>query len=175
MTINLGALGSLELAPYTVATLDFGDGNVTGTLRRGCATLNASPNVKGTLLTLDGGTPRTASTDGIKTTTVDLCSATAPAMPNDAAAAVANANGYNNRFNDPGPFSFGPTGTLALVGASTYFAGGGTLGRAVNADGSGIASLGKGGIQIINTNNNNNGGGCCCFCGQNPSPSRPGC
>jgi hypothetical protein len=173
VTINLGTLGSLELAPYTVATVDFGDGNVTGTLKRGCATLNANPNVKGTLLTLDGTTPRAASTDGIKTTTVDLCSATAPALPNDAASSVAAANGYNNRFNDPGPFSFGPAGTLALVGASTYFAGGGTLGRAINADGSGIRSLGKGGIQIIN--NINGGGCCCCCCGQNPSPSSPGC
>lgn len=175
VTISLGMLGSLDLAPYTMATLDFGGGTITGTVKRGCATLNTSPNVKGVLMTLDGVTPRTASTDGIKMATVDLCSAAAPQMPNDAAASIAAANAYGSRFNDSSPFSFGPTGTLALVGASTYFAGGGTLGRAVNADGiTGITGLGKGGINIIN-NVNSGGGCCCCCCGQNPSPSRPGC
>lgn len=162
VTINLGALGSLDLAPYTMTTLDFGDGKITGTLKRGCATLNANPNVKGVLLTLDGATPRTASTDGSRTATVDLCSATAPPTPNDAAASIAAANEYNNRFNDPGPFSFGPTGTLALIGASTYFAGGGTLGRGINASNNGNVGAYRGGC-------------CCCCCGQNPSPSGPGC
>lgn len=166
VTINLGTLGSLDLAPYTVTTIDFGDGKITGTLKRGCATLNTNPSVKGVLLTLDGATPRTVNTDGSKTATVDLCAAAAP-TPNDTAATIAAANEYNNRLNNPSPFSFGPTGTLALIGASTYFAGGGTLGRGINSNNNNNGGLYRGGGCC--------GGCCCCCCSHNPSPSAPGC
>ena len=59
-TINLGSLGSLEVAPNTKITLDFDqNGNVRVTLARGCATVRTKKNVLGEVDTSQGVAGRT--------------------------------------------------------------------------------------------------------------------
>lgn len=46
-TVNLGALGSLELKPGTVAKLEFSEGNIKVMLIKGCVVLRAKKNTTG--------------------------------------------------------------------------------------------------------------------------------
>ena len=59
-TVDLGALGTLELQPNTAVQLDFDDnGNVRVKVLRGCARLNKSGNGVGELYTAEGASEKT--------------------------------------------------------------------------------------------------------------------
>ncbi len=111
-TVQLGELGTLDLSPNTIATLDFGNNHVKGTLKRGCAILTTNPNTAGTLLTPDG---TSISTEPARRSSVTACSGEDPAT---AKASNANPSGQSNswisRFNN--------ASTLGLLGAGGMFA-----------------------------------------------------
>jgi hypothetical protein len=150
-TVQLGTLGSFELSPNSTATLEFiGDpmthqstGQITGMLKRGCATLITNPNVAGALSAPDG---MITKTDSSKLSSVNVCAPgteEAANTPPD----LNNAAPTNKR----GIFGVVPSSgtTFGLLGAASYFAGVG-VSRAAEHD----------------SNQN-----CCCCC--NPSPSKP--
>ncbi len=59
-TIDLGALGTVELQPNTAVQLDFDDnGNVRVKVLRGCARLNKSGNGTGEIYTAEGASEKT--------------------------------------------------------------------------------------------------------------------
>jgi len=160
-TIQLGALGSFELSPNSAATLAFaGDasaGNITGILKRGCATLTANANVDGALATPDGAMLKT---DKSRPSSVNVCA------PGTEDAALFDPLKDLNTSNPPdddrsrGIFGLTPNSgtTWGLLGAASYFAGTGTA-------------------RLVINGNSHNGSGCCycccCCCGTNPSPCRP--
>ncbi len=53
-TVDLGPLGTLDLAPNTVVQLDFSDGRVKVTLKRGCALLRTKKGTEGSIETSQG-------------------------------------------------------------------------------------------------------------------------
>jgi len=150
-TVQLGALGSFELSPNSTATLEFiGDpmtnaatgqitGQVTGVLKRGCATLSTNPNVAGALGTPDGMMTRT---DSGKLSSVNVCvpgtdeAANTPPELNNAAPT-----------NKRGIFGVSPGTTLGLLSAASYFAG----------------------VGVSRAADNGSDPTCCCCCNPSPS------
>lgn len=111
-TVRLGTLGSFELAPNSTATLAFAGDQVTGMLKRGCATLTTNASIAGTLSTPDG---MLTKTDASKLSSVNVC---APGTE-DAAAVhdptpdLNNAAPQNNR-------RWGGISPWGLLGAASY-------------------------------------------------------
>jgi len=178
-TIQLGGLGSLDLSPNTIAVIDFSNDAVTGTLRKGCATLTATKNVSGLLLTPEG---TSLSTEKMALPSVTACSAdaTAPAGSGAANTTIKPAPAR------PGIFGLNPSSTLALLGAGGLAASGAINHSAANTSGSNGTSnggsSGNGSGSGGNSNNNNNSNTnnnsvtvvvCCCVCPPNISPSSP--
>jgi hypothetical protein len=146
-TVQLGALGSLDLSPNTIAVVDFGDGNIKGTLKRGCAVLTTSPNVIGSLVTPSGAS---MLTERATRSSVTACSDDDPATMGNAQTGGSNKRTTSNPQN---PWIFG------LNSAST------------------IAMIGAGGVYAARRGKDKSDGFCCCCCccccGKNPSPSSP--
>lgn len=66
-TIELGALGRLDMAPLTSVTLSFSAGNVHVALKSGYVVLTTKKGVKGSVITLDG---KVIETDSSKLSSV---------------------------------------------------------------------------------------------------------
>jgi len=176
-TIQLGGLGSLDLSPNTIAVVDFSSNAVTGTLRKGCATLTANKNVNGLLVTPEGAS---LSTEKMALPSVNACSAdaTTPAGSSGANTTIKSAPA------SPGIFGLNPSSTLALLGAGSLAASGAMNHSAANTSGSNSGSnggsngTGSGGNSNNNNNSNTNNNSvtvvvCCCVCPPNVSPSGP--
>lgn len=146
--VQLGALGNFELSPNSTATLAFGTNQVTGMLKRGCATLTTNASIAGALSTPDGILTRT---DETKLSSINVC---APGSEDAAQVQPDLDNGASANSGRRGIFGAFPNSgtTMGLLGAATYFAGVGT-------------------IKANNNGSNNNCCYCCCCC--NPSPSKP--
>ncbi len=143
-TVRLGTMGSFELSPNSTATLAFTGDQVTGMLKRGCATLTTNPSIAGTLRTPDG---MLTKTDFTKLSAVNVC------VPGSDETAVADPiPDLNNAAPPQNNRRLGGISPWGLLGAASYAVGVGTARGASNA------------------NNNNN---CCCCCCCNPSPSSP--
>jgi hypothetical protein len=143
-TVQLGELGSLDLSPNTTAVVDFGDGAVKGTLKRGCAVLTTSPNVIGSLVTPSGAS---MLTERAIRSSVTACS-------DDDPAAMGNAQtGSSNKPTSSNPWIFGlnSASTIAMIGAGGVYAA-----RRGKDKSDGFCCC-----------------CCCCCCGKNPSPSSP--
>ena len=79
-TINLGPLGSVDLAPNTTIRLDFDDnGNMKVTLIRGCVIVKAKKKSEGEILTEQGGSA--AKTDRSKGGVIEACFPPGAAAP----------------------------------------------------------------------------------------------
>jgi hypothetical protein len=108
-------LGSFELSPNSTVTLAFGDEQVMGTLKRGCALLTTNPNISGALSTPEG---MLTKTDSSRLSSVNVCvpgaeeTSSMPPEPNNAAP---NKRG--------GILGLNAGTTLALIGAASSFAG----------------------------------------------------
>lgn len=90
-TINLGSLGTLDVAPNTKLTLEFDqNGNVKVTLVQGCAILRARKNTTGEVATSQG---TAGTTDPATGGVLDICFPPGAASPtvNTGAAAAAGA------------------------------------------------------------------------------------
>jgi len=89
-TVNLGSLGTLDIAPNTKLVLTYDEnGNVKATIIYGCAVLAARKNTTGEVATQQNGTA--AKTDRTKGGILDICfppGAAAPTVGQGAAAAA---------------------------------------------------------------------------------------
>lgn len=90
-TIDLGPLGSIDLAPNTVAVINFSNGEVKVTLKRGCAIVRNKEGVKGSIDTPDGSSTPTDQPDGNNRKRADVCFPVGATTPVVNAGAAANA------------------------------------------------------------------------------------
>jgi hypothetical protein len=113
-SVNLGSLGSLDIAPNTKLQLDFGsDGTVTVMLMEGCVVLRVKDGTYGLINTSEG---KAASNDSIRkeAATLDVC------LPKGAPAAIVNQGAAANAGAGAGTV----TGTVASTGVSGAVVGG---------------------------------------------------
>jgi hypothetical protein len=88
-TINLGPLGTLDIAPNTRLRIDYDDqGNVNVRLITGCAILRAKKKTEGEIMT-DAGSA--GKTDKAKGGVIDVCWLNGAALVNQGSAAAAGA------------------------------------------------------------------------------------
>ena len=124
-TVNLGSLGTLDIAPNTKLVLTYDDnGNVKAVIVFGCAILTAKKKTKGEVATEQGSAGKTdPATGGI----LDICfppGATGPVVGQGAAAAAGAgagaAVGGAAAGGGGGLFGLGTAATIAIVaGAGT--------------------------------------------------------
>jgi hypothetical protein len=115
-TINLGPLGSVELAPNTEVTIEYSDGRIKVTVIQGCLILR---NKKGTYAEIDTAQGKVASNDpNTKPESVlDVCqpAGTTPPIVNQGAAANAGA-GAGGGGATVGGGGLSPVGTVLILG-----------------------------------------------------------
>ncbi|PWT87326.1 MAG: hypothetical protein C5B55_14935 [Blastocatellia bacterium] len=122
-TVNLGPLGSLDIAPNTKLVLNYDEhGNVKVTLITGCAILTTKKKTTGEVATEQGGTA--GKTDPAKGGILDICfppGASAPTVGQGAAAAAgAGAGGAAGAAaGGGGLFGLGVPATIAIIGGGT--------------------------------------------------------
>jgi PPE-repeat protein len=122
-TINIGALGSLCIAPNTRLTIQFSQsgnaGDINANLSQGCVILTTLKNVKGAIVAAQAGAQISPKTGG----TIDVCLQPGEAAKvNQAAAANAGAGASGLGCNPPagaaaiprGLFGLGRTATAAI-------------------------------------------------------------
>jgi len=119
-TVNLGSLGTLDIAPNTKLVLTYDEnGNVKATLVYGCAVLTAKKKTTGEVATEQGGTA--AKTDPAKGGILDICfppGAAAPTVGQGAAAAAgagAGAAPAAAAAGGGGLFGLGTAATVAIL------------------------------------------------------------
>jgi hypothetical protein len=124
-TVNLGSLGTLDIAPNTKLILTYDEnGNVKATVITGCAVLTAKKKTTGEIATPQGGTAGKTNpkTGGV----LEICfpqGATAPTVGQGAAAGsgagagVAAAGGATG--GGGGLFGLGVPATIAILGGGT--------------------------------------------------------
>jgi hypothetical protein len=117
-TVNLGPLGSLDIAPNTKLVLTYDqNGNMKATLVFGCAILAAKKKTTGEVATEQGGTA--AKTDPAKGGILDICfppGAAAPVVGQGAAAAAgAGAGTVAPVAGGGGLFGLGVPATVAIA------------------------------------------------------------
>lgn len=122
-TVNLGPLGTLDIAPNTKLILTYDEnGHVKATLVYGCAVLTAKKKTTGEVATEQGGTA--AKTDPSKGGILDICfppGAAAPSVGQGAAAAAgagagaAGPAGAAAAGSAGGLFGLGIPATIAIV------------------------------------------------------------
>jgi len=126
-TVNLGPLGTLDIAPNTKLLLTYDDsGNVKAVIIFGCAILTAKKKTKGEVATEQGGTA--GKTDPATGGILDICfpaGATSPIVGQGAAAAAGAGAGAGAA---AGAAAAGAGGLFGLGTAATIaiFAGAGT-------------------------------------------------
>ncbi|HEY2961126.1 MAG TPA: hypothetical protein VGJ37_01845 [Pyrinomonadaceae bacterium] len=100
-TVNVGPLGSVEIAPNTKVVLTFEQGNLKALVISGCVVVNARKNTTGELATEQGSSNKT---DPAKDGRLENCAPAPPANPNTA---------------EGGLFGLGWPATIAVISAST--------------------------------------------------------
>jgi hypothetical protein len=117
-TVNLGPLGSLDIAPNTKLVLTYDDqGNVKVLVLYGCAILTAKKKTKGEVATEQGSAGKTDPAAG---GVLDICfpqGATAPAVNQGAAAAAGAGAGASTApaaAGGGGLFGLGKAATVAI-------------------------------------------------------------
>lgn len=117
-TVNLGSLGSLDIAPNTKLVLTYDDqGNVKALIIYGCAILTAKKKTKGEIATEQGSAGKTDPAAG---GVLDVCfpqGATAPTVNQGAAAAAgagAGASSAPGAAGGGGLFGLGKAATIAI-------------------------------------------------------------
>ncbi|HEX8650342.1 MAG TPA: hypothetical protein VF708_05850 [Pyrinomonadaceae bacterium] len=88
-TISLGALGEIDLAPNTVAVINYSNGQLKVTLKRGCAIVRSRQGVAGSIETPDGTNVPADQEDSNQGKRADVCfplGATTPVVNVGAAA-----------------------------------------------------------------------------------------
>jgi hypothetical protein len=138
-TLQLGALGQLDLSPNTSLTVNFDQGNIQGELLKGCAILSANQGINGVLTLPRGVLKRTEGTGN----TINAC---ADGKGNEVATGAKSArlgrNGINLGGNSVSWYELG-----SLLAGSGVLTGGIRL---AGAQGSGDCC-------------------CCCCCNPSPS------
>ena len=117
-TVNLGPLGTLDIAPNTKLVLTYDDnGNVKATIIFGCAILAAKKKAKGEVATEQGGTA--GKTDPATGGILDICFPPGAASPvvgqGAAAAAGAGAGAATAAGGGGGLFGLGTAATIAVL------------------------------------------------------------
>ncbi len=117
-TVNLGPLGTLDIAPNTKLVLTYDDnGNVKATIIFGCAILAAKKKAKGEVATEQGGTA--GKTDPATGGILDICfppGAAGPVVGQGAAAAAgAGAGAAAAAGGGGGLFGLGTAATIAVL------------------------------------------------------------
>jgi hypothetical protein len=102
-TVNVGPLGSVEIAPNTKVVLTFEQGNLKALVISGCVVVNARKNTTGELATEQGSSNKT---DPAKDGKLENCAPSPPATPTSSTA-------------QGGLFGLGWPATIAIIGAST--------------------------------------------------------
>ena len=102
-TVNVGPLGSVEIAPNTKVVLTFEQGSLKALVVTGCVVVNARKNTTGELATEQGSSNKT---DPTKEGKLENCAPAPPANPSGS-----TANG--------GLFGLGWPATIAIIAAST--------------------------------------------------------
>lgn len=120
-TVNLGPLGTLDIAPNTKLVLSYDEnGNVKVTLVTGCAILTTKKKTNGEIATEQG---TAAKTDPKKGGILDVCfppGATAPTVGQGAAASAgAGAGAAASASAAGGLFGIGVPATVAIIIAGT--------------------------------------------------------
>ena len=101
-SVNVGPLGSVEIAPNSKVVVTFAQGNLKAVVISGCVIVNARKNTTGELATEQGSSNKT---DPAKAGKLENCAPTsAPASGSTAAG---------------GLFGLGWPATIAIIGAST--------------------------------------------------------
>lgn len=131
-TVNLGALGEIDLAPNTVAVINYSNGQVKVTLKRGCAIVRSRQGVAGAIETPDGTNVPADQPDG-NNRKADVC------FPLGATTPVVNAGAAANA----GAGAGGGAGTSATAGSAA--AAGSGEGLSAGA----IAAIVAGGIVAV--------------------------
>ncbi|MGB7926149.1 MAG: hypothetical protein WCF57_23110, partial [Pyrinomonadaceae bacterium] len=90
-TIDLGPLGEIDLAPNTVAVINFSDGQIKVTLKRGCAVVKRRDGVNATIETPDGSSTPVDQPDSNNRKRADVCFPVGATTPVVNAGAAANA------------------------------------------------------------------------------------
>lgn len=115
-TVNLGPLGSLDIAPNTKLVLTYDEkGNVKVTVLFGCAILTTKKKTTGEVGTEQGGTA--GKTDPAKGGVLEICfppGATAPTVGPGVAAGAGAAGGAAGG-GGGGLFGLGTAGTVAII------------------------------------------------------------
>jgi hypothetical protein len=118
-SVNLGALGNLDLAPNTKVVLTYDDqGNVKVTLITGCAILTTKKNADGQVVTADGTV--VGKNEKKKGGILDIClppGATTPIVNQSAAAAAGAGAGTTASAGAAGGGLFGVPLTILLLEA----------------------------------------------------------
>jgi hypothetical protein len=129
-TINLGSLGTLDIAPNTKLTLEFDqNGNVKVKLVSGCAILRAKKNTEGEIDTEQG---TAAKTEKKKGGILDVCFPPGAAAPTVNAGAAASAGAGAGAGGAAGAAAAGGGGLLGIgLPATIAIIGGGTLAAAI--------------------------------------------
>ena len=126
-TVNLGPLGTLDIAPNTKLILTYDEnGNVKATIIFGCAVLTAKKKTTGEVATQQGGSA--GKTDPAKGGILDICfppGAAAPTVGQGAAAAAGAGVGAGAPAGAAaaggagGLFGLGIPATVAIIGGAT--------------------------------------------------------
>ena len=121
-TVNLGPLGSLDIAPNTKLVLTYDEnGNVKVTMLFGCAILTAKKKTTGEVGTEQGGTA--GKTDPAKGGVLEICfppGAAAPTVgPGVASGAGAAGGAAAGGGGGGGLFGLGTAGTVAVIAGIT--------------------------------------------------------
>ncbi len=122
-TVNLGSLGSLDIAPNTKLVLTYDDqGNVKATIIFGCAILIAKKKTKGEVATEQGGSA--GKTDPAAGGVLEICfppGATSPTVGQGVAAGAGAGAGSSGvaAGGGGGLFGLGGAATVAIIGGVT--------------------------------------------------------
>lgn len=119
-TVNLGPLGTLDIAPNTKLVLTYDEnGNVKATLVFGCAILTAKKKTTGEVATEQG---TAGKTDPAKGGMLDICfppGAPAPVVGQGAAASAGAGAGTAAGAAAGGLFGLGVPATIAIIAGAT--------------------------------------------------------
>jgi len=150
-SIQIGALGQLDISPDSNLVLNYDRGSINSTLRSGCAVLATSDGVQG-LLTMPNGISK--KIEALKGASVGACSDNS-VNAGDISGATAVRMG---------------AGSLSLGAGSVGFAEFGSMMLSSTAMVTGLNSVG---YQQPAAAAGAQWGCCCCCCCCNPSPSAP--
>jgi hypothetical protein len=118
-TVNLGALGSLEISPNTRVVLTFDDqGNVKALVAFGCVKLNANTNATGEVATDQGSVGKTNPATGGELE-VSYKPGTAPAIGQGVCRQPGGGETPASTSDEGGLFGLGVPATIAVVSAAT--------------------------------------------------------